>query len=79
MNRRWNRVCGPALREHRRHLLDIERVAFCRLLDARASLGIERPFLADLVEQSICLFIGERRKHDSGDVRRRQPALPFLE
>ena len=67
------------LSKHRRHLLDVERVALGCFLDARSRFGVERPFLAKLVEQRIGFCIGEWREHDPSCVRRGQPALAFLE
>ena len=79
MNRRRDRIGRPAFGQHCRHLLDVERIALGRFLDLTSRRLVERPFLAELVEQGVRLGIGEGGEGDAGGVGRGQPALTFFE
>ena len=78
VNRRRNRVRRTALREHRRHLLEIERVAFGGFGDARAGVPVERPFLSDLVEQLVRLLLRQRLEYQPA-AHLRQPSRTLVE
>ena len=78
VDRRRDCVGRTALRQHRRHLLEVERVALGRLRDVLARGCVERPLLRDFIEQSVRLLVGERLE-DHAAAGLRQPAGTFVE
>jgi hypothetical protein len=78
VDRRRDALQRTALREHRRHLLEVERIALRRLGDVLARGRVERPLQRDLVQQLAGLLVGERlERHAAAGLR--QPARPRVE
>ena len=83
LDRRRNRIRRAALRQHRGHLLEVERIPLGRLRDPSTRGRVERPLLSDLVEECVRLLLGQRLEQSrrrrvasaSPDARRADPVV----